>query len=311
MDPGVAWLADATDPAVRALARRDLLDEPVPAAVTLQSPLVQGLLTDPPPGNPYAKWAGAHWRLVSLVELGVPAHDPAATRIADTVLTFWAKPERLANTPIVTGRARVHASMEGNAVAAACRLGLSGDDRVAALVERLLACQWPDGGWNCDRHADARVSSFHESLPALWGLAEYSTATGDPTVRAAADRAAERLLRNGVVFATSTDRPAHPTFAVPHYPPYWHFDVLQALLVLTRSGHGQDPRTRRARKLLAERRRSDGTWRAARRWWRPPDAGGGTGAAEAVDWGDAAHQMVTLNALRVGAGVTQRVSAAR
>lgn len=299
MDPSVAWLADAADAAVRALARRDLLGEHVPADDALRSPLVQGLLSYAPTGNPYDKWAGSHWRLISLVELGVPAHHDGAARIADTVLTHWAKAERLARTVVVDGRARIHASMEGNTVAVACRLGLAGDDRVAALVERLLTCQWPDGGWNCDRRPEARTSSFHESLPALWGMHEYATATADPACRAAADRAAERLLRTEVVFSSSTDRPAHPTFALPHYPPYWHYDVLQALLILTRAGHGADPRTHRARKLITDRRRSDGRWRAARRWWRPPGAANGTGAAEAVDWGEAAHQMVTLNALRV------------
>ena len=52
--------------------------------------------------------------------------------------------------------------------------------------------------------------------------------------------------------------------------------------------------------ILRARRRKDGSWRAVRPWWRPPGAAGS--GVEAVDWADVAHQMVTLNALRVGAG---------
>jgi len=32
--------------------------------------------------HPYSKWTGAHWRLVSLVELGVPATDAKARAAA-------------------------------------------------------------------------------------------------------------------------------------------------------------------------------------------------------------------------------------
>jgi hypothetical protein len=48
-DPAVAWLLDEGDPAVRALARRELLDAPTPAEASLSSPLVRTLLTTPAP----------------------------------------------------------------------------------------------------------------------------------------------------------------------------------------------------------------------------------------------------------------------
>ncbi|WP_421741638.1 hypothetical protein [Cellulomonas sp.] len=298
-DPAVTWLVEQADPAVARLARRDLLGEPVgdPPA----SRVVQGLLTGlgDSARAPYVKWTGAHWRLVSLVELGVAEDEPAVTQAADALLGYWSRPQRLAAVPVVDGRARRCASQEGNALAIACRLGLGRDDRAVTLAEDLLSWRWPDGGWNCDLRPTASHSSFHETLPALWGLAEYASASGDRTTLDAVASAAELLLSHEVLFARSTGEPIHESFALPHYPPFWHYDVLQALLVLERAGVGADPRTARARQLLVDRRRPDGRWRAARRWWRPP---GSTGSGvEAVDWGDVAHQMVTLNALRVGA----------
>jgi hypothetical protein len=73
-DPAVQWLL-AGDPAVAALARRGLFGERVPADSALESPVVQALMADlaeeSTVSRPYRKWGGAHWRLVSLVELGV------------------------------------------------------------------------------------------------------------------------------------------------------------------------------------------------------------------------------------------------
>ena len=303
VDEPIGWLLRA-DPAVAALAARDLLGRTLPRGTTTSSPLLSGLLDGldarptAPPG-PYRKWTGAHWRLISLAELGLEPGHPAGTAACTAILDFLNRPAHVAGVQVIDGRARRCGSQEGNAIAVACRLGLAGDPRTRALAERLVQWQWPDGGWNCDLRPEARHSSFHETVGPLWGLAEYADATGDRSARDAADRAADLLLRHEVVFA-GTGALIHPDFGVPHYPPYWHYDVLQGLLILGRAGHGDDPRTGRARQLLTERRRPDGRWTAARRWWRPPGSAGGN--VETVDWGEAARQMVTLNALRVGAG---------
>lgn len=282
------------------LARRDLGGQDVPVQGALDSPIVQQLLDETSSarsGDPYAKWAGAHWRLVSLVELGVPAGS-AARGMVDVVLDHWTRPGRVDHVRIAEPRPRLHASQDGNAVAVACRLGLHADPRVRRLVEVLLDAQWPDGGWNCDRRAEARTSSVHETLPALWGLTEYAGATGDEEARRAADRAAELLLSREVSFSRRTGAPIHGSMLEPHFPPYWHYDVLRALVILHRAGYGIDGRTARARQILSDRRRNDGRWQAGRRWWRPPGRRGS--GVEAVDWAGVADQMVTLDALRIG-----------
>ena len=308
-EPAVDWLLGG-DPAVARMARQDLLGEVVDPDGALTSPVVHALLTWSAPADlpttaaqAYRKYSGAHWRLISLVELGLPAGHPQGVDLCGAVLGCWAGPRRLAQVPVVDGRARRCASQEGNAVAVACRLGLADDTRVRTLVEHLVRWQWPDGGWNCDVRPEASHSSFHETLPPLWGLAEYATRTGDPAARAAADAAAELLLRHEVAFSTRAGDPIEPSFMVGHFPPYWHYDLLQALLVLERAGWGSDPRTERAHAALTHRRRPDGTWRAARRWWRPLGSSGS--GVDVLDWDDVAHQMVTLNALRVGAGRRQ------
>ena len=307
----IGWLLASTEPGIRLQTRRNLLGERVTAAdrvEVLEGAMVRRLLDGQQAdggfgGHPYAKWTGAHWRLVSLVELAIPPGEPRAVAMAGRVLDWLTSPAHRNRIRTVGGLTRRCASQEGNALAAVCRLGLATDDRVRDIARSLVAWQWPDGGWNCDVAASGRRSSFHETLPPAWGLHEYATATGHPAAREASHRAAELLLEHHVFRSAGTGDPIHPSWQVLHYPPYWHYDVLQALVVLDRMGFVRDPRASDALDHLERRRRKDGRWRAGAYWWRPPGSTGG--AVEVVDWGRGGpNEMITLNALRVlrGAG---------
>ncbi len=238
--------------------------------------------------HPYSKWTGSHWRLISLIELGVPASNRAARAAAGNVLGWIAKPSR---PKVIAGLERRHASMEGNALAVCCRLGISRDRRVAYLAETLLRSQWSDGGWNCDVEPSARRSSFHESLAPIWGLVEYHRATGNAEALAAAQRAGELLLEHRLYRSMATGRPIHPEWLKIHWPHYWHYDFLHGLRAVELLGRLGDSRAADALALLESTRHEDGSWRATgRRYW--------TRKTEVVDWGDA-HQVVTPAALAV------------
>jgi hypothetical protein len=300
----IDWLLSSAEPAVRLLTRRDLLGEKIEETdEVLEGAIVRTLLSGQNDDggfgdHPYRKWPGAHWRLVSLVELGIPAGEPRAVRAAHTVLEWLAGPRHRSSIVAVDGLTRAHGSQEGNALAVCSRLGLAHDPRVELLAESLVAWQWPDGGWNCDRRATGRRSSFHESLVPAWGLFEYWRATGESQARTAAVRAAELLLEHRLFRSRRTGEAIHRSWLILHFPPYWHYDILQALLVISRMGLAGDPRCSDAVEELERLRRPDGRWRAGGYWWNPP--GSPRGGAEAVDWGRSGpNEMVTLNALRV------------
>ncbi|HET7419109.1 MAG TPA: hypothetical protein VFL27_01875 [Candidatus Dormibacteraeota bacterium] len=233
--------------------------------------------------HPYSKWKGAHWRLVSLVELGVPRRSRAARAAAATVLDWVASPGHTART--VKGLERRHASMEGNALAVCCRLGMARQPRVRHLVDVLLRSQWPDGGWNCDQDSKAHRSSFHETLAPIWGLVEYHRATGDASALTAARRGVELLLDHRLFRSTRTGHVIHSEWLHIHWPHYWHYDYFHALRAVAKLGLLRDRRCDDALELLQQQRGPDRAWRVSgRRYWRL--------STEVVDWGDA-HQIIT------------------
>jgi hypothetical protein len=302
----VAWLLASGEPAVRAMTHRDLIgrrsakDE----AAILDGSAVRALFAGQQEdggfgGHPYHKWGGAHWRLVSLVELGIPAGEPRARAALDTVLAWLTGTRHVRGVPVIAGLPRRCGSQEGNALAVACRLGQTENPLVQQLATSLVGWQWPDGGWNCDRHADAHRSSFNESLPPMWGLHEYARATGDTNAADAADRAAELLLEHRLFRRLADGATIKDDWLRPHWPPYWHYESLQALVILARMGRAADPRAADALNELRAQREPDGRWRGSKSWWKPP-ASKGT-SVEALDWrtDDLGDRMTTLRAMTV------------
>ncbi len=325
-DAAVQWLLRSEDPSVRYFTLTELLNTPESSAVAEatrklipRGARVRALLTGQQADggfgvHPYQKWTGAHWRLVSLVELGIPRRYPKAVRATDLVLKWLLSESHVRRVPRIEGRYRRCASQEGNALAVCSILGLSDDPRVVKLAESLVSWQWPDGGWNCDRRAEAWHSSFNESLSTMWGLSEFHKASGDKDSRIAAEKAAEfflkhrlfRSCRTGAVrppetFHSRVHRLVHPWTSI-HYPLYWHYDILQALLILSRTIRLDDPRTRDALDLVESKRGPDGSWRPEAYYWklRRKPTKVNISNIDVVDWGrNSPNEFITLNALRV------------
>jgi hypothetical protein len=309
LDPAVEWLLEADEPLIRYRTLVDVLDAPlddervssirrqIPEGQTVRA-LLSGQEADGTFGrHSYSKWTGGHWRLVSLMDLGAPADLPRVRTAIEPVLRWLTGESHRANVPVITGLARRCASQEGNALAVAVHFGSVDDERTRLLAESLVGWQWPDGGWNCDRREAAHHSSFHESLPALRGVAAYARATGDRRVGDATDRAAEFFLRHRVTFSERTGQPISSAAAQIHYPPYWRFDFLAGLRVLAESGHVRDVRASDALDLLESKRADDGTWAAEGVHFRSP---GAKSLADVVDWGRRRpSEPVTLGALLV------------
>ena len=300
----IDWLLASDEPGIRLQARRDLLDEDVAldAAEIRSGQLVSRLLAGQEKDggfgvHPYQKWTGAHWRLVSLTELGASADETRVMAALETVLTWLASDGEPEQALRIRDRYRVHGSIYANALAVATRLGMASDARVKNLAEWLLFWQWPDGGWNCDRHGHVTHSSFYESITPLWALSEFAKAAGNREAAEAAHRTAEFFLAHRVFKSHSADRVGDPKWLQLRYPEYWHYDYLHGLVMLTRAAALPDPRANEALDLLRQQQHPDGRWMpAGPQYWK-----GRRGLyGDAAGWDrDSVSLMLTLNALRV------------
>jgi hypothetical protein len=280
-DDTIRWLLEPDEPSIRYLTLTELLDFPLDSteaklarkAIAKSRRVMSIFAGQKPDGGfgvqSYDKWMGAHWRLVSLVDLAIPEGDKRAVKAANRVLDWLTSPEHKKYIRLIDGRIRRCGSQEGNALRVCSLLGMADDPRVKYLSKSLVKWQWPDGGWNCDKLKDAHHSSFHESVIPMMGLLEYYCATGDKGSLAAAKRTGEFLLRHHLFRSEKTGEIINPTWLDIRYPHYWHYNILQGLRAIAMLGKLKDSRACEALDILEQKRLTDGKWKADGYYWKP------------------------------------------
>jgi len=219
-------------------------------------------------------WAGVAWNhgwnstmhaLMLLRDMGLDPESEQARRavglVRDRVTWKGCGPPQCDNNPFFAGELEPCINGQVGAVGA-----YFGQD-VQGIIERLLAEQLPDGGWNCEAENGSMRSSFHTTICVLEALLEYERRFGSsPDVTAARLRGQEYLLARrlfrrrstGEVIADRKDRYADWTrFA---FPTWWHYDVLRGLEYLRRANAAPDERAAEAIELVVSRRDGNGRW---------------------------------------------------
>ncbi|HEU4328707.1 MAG TPA: hypothetical protein VFS21_36555 [Roseiflexaceae bacterium] len=137
---------------------------------------------------------------------------------------------------------------------------------IQRIVDRSLAEQLPDGGWNCDA-PDSTRSSFNTTICVLEALLEHELAGGaKPEVTEARMRGQEYLLERRLFRRRSTGEVIHDrksggtSWTQFAFPTWWHYDVLRGLEYLRRAGVKPDERVAEAIALVESKRDSDGRW---------------------------------------------------
>src|SRR5688572_31976125 len=138
---------------------------------------------------------------------------------------------------------------------------------VQRIVDRLLAEQLPDGGWNCEAANGSTRSSFNTTICVLEALLEYERAVGgSPEATRARLRGQEYLLERRLFRRRSTgevierDRKGDASWTRFAFPTWWHYDVLRGLEYLRRAGVAPDERLTEAIGVVASKRHDDGRW---------------------------------------------------
>jgi hypothetical protein len=271
----IRWLLDS-DPSIRWQVMRHLTDAPDEevaaerAKVATQGAGARLLALQGADG----RWGGAAWNrgwnstmhvLMLLRDLGLdPASDQARRALGlvrDGVTWKGCGPQECDGNPFFAGEAEPCINGQVGAVGA-----YFGQD-VRGIVDRLLAEQLPDGGWNCEAANGSTRSSFNTTICVLEALLEHELRAGNsPQVTEARLRGHEYLLERRLFRRRSTgevierDRKGGTAWTRFSFPTWWHYDVLRGLEYLRRAGVAPDERMAEAIDLVASKRDRDGRW---------------------------------------------------
>jgi hypothetical protein len=269
------WLLDS-DPSIRWQVMRDLTDASADevaaerARVGTEGAGARLLALQARDG----RWGGAAWNrgwdstmhvLSLLREMGLdPTSDEARRAVAlvrDRVTWQGCGPREADDNPFFAGE--VEPCINGQVVAVGAYFGQD----VRGIVDRLLAEQLPDGGWNCEAASGSTRSSFNTTISVLEALLEYEHAFGSsPEVTRVRLGGQEYLLERRLFHRRSTgevierDRKGGAAWTRFAFPTWWHYDVLRGLEYLRRAGVAPDDRLAEAIDLVASKRDDDGTW---------------------------------------------------
>jgi hypothetical protein len=277
----IQWLLDS-DPSIRWQVMRDLTDAPAEEVVAERARVAtegwgaQLLALQGVDGS----WAGTAFNqgwdstmhvLSLLREFGL---DPASNearhaigRVRDYVRWMgwdwdgkWQGKDFIGN-PFFAGE--VEPCINGQVGASGAYFGQD----IQLILDRLLAEQLPDGGWNCEAENGSTRSSFNTTICALEALLEYELAGGtNAVVTEARLRGQEYLLERRLLRRLSTgeviehDRKGETVWTRFAFPNWWHYDVLRGLEYLRRAGVTPDERMAEAIDLVESKRDSDGRW---------------------------------------------------
>jgi hypothetical protein len=269
----VNWLLES-DPSIRWQVMRDLIGAPAAdvaaerARVATEGLGAQLLALQGDDG----RWGGAAWNrgwnstmhvLMLLRDMGLDPASEEARRAVGLVrerVTWQGSPAYDGN-PFFTGE--VEPCINGQVGAVGAYFG----QNVRGIVDRLLAEQLPDGGWNCEAESGSTRSSFNTTICVLEALLEYERAYGGSAgVIAARLRGQEYLLERRLFRRRSTgepierDRKGGAAWTRLAFPTWWHYDVLRGLEYLRSAGVAPDERVAEAIGLVVSKRDGDGRW---------------------------------------------------
>ena len=271
----IPWLLDA-DPSIRWQVMRDLTDAPAgEVAVERARVAVEGLsarLLALQAAD--GRWGGAAWNrgwnstmhaLLLLRDLGLdPACGQARRALAlvrSRVTWQGCGPPECDGNAFFAGE--VEPCINGQVAAAGAYFG----ENVQGIVERLLAEQLPDGGWNCEAANGSTRSSFNTTICVLEALLEHERAFGaSAEVTGARLRGQDYLLERHLLRRRSTgevierDRKGGGAWTRFAFPTWWHYDVLRGLEYLRNAGVAPDQRVAEAIDLVASKRDGGGRW---------------------------------------------------
>jgi hypothetical protein len=264
MNRVVDWLLEPSQPAVRYLALRDLIDgtsrgelEEARRAIPdrgwanniLSKQKQGGNWLDNEDGLYRPKYLSTNWNLLLLSDLGVTREDPRIAKSCSLWMETYARADGGFDTP---GTESSEHCLVGNTARALIKFGYADDHRVGSALDLLVSTQKEDGGWHCFPSPTGTIDAW-EGMSAF---AAYPRQKWTRGMKAAAERGAEFFLERRLYRQGSRYDP----WLRFHFPYHYYYDILVGLEFTSALGYGGDGRLKPALSRLRRKRREDGRW---------------------------------------------------
>ena len=256
------WLLEPSQPAVRYLAMRDLLEgtsrgdlEEARRAVPSKG-WVAAILSRQKPGGHWVrgdrlyrpKYTSTNWMLLTLSDLGVTREDPRIAESCSLWMDKFSKKDGGFNTE---GARKSEHCLTCNPARALIKFGYADDPRVGSAFDWLVRTQQKNGGWHC-----WAFSGTIDSWEGLSAFAVYPRQKWTKKMKESVERGCEfylsrELHRQGAHY--------DPWYRF-HFPYHYYYDLLVGLDVITELGHVEDGRLDFAVAFLKKKRKKDGRW---------------------------------------------------
>lgn len=214
--------------------------------------------------GPYQpKWTSTHYTLVELKEMGVSPANRECRQSASLLLEEKEGEDggiNYAHCARALGFSDV--CVNGMLLNVASSF-VPNHAKVPLVVDFLLNCQLPDGGWNCLYRTGALHSSMHTTVSVLEGLQCYC-ASGQtfriPMIEEAIEGGIEFLLRHRMFRSHRTGTIIRSGMLQLSFPCRWYYDILRGLECLRLLGGQYDTRLEDALGIVLRKRGPDGRW---------------------------------------------------
>ncbi|TEU11380.1 MAG: nitrogen fixation protein NifH [Anaerolineales bacterium] len=296
------WLLELDNPSVRYFTLTDLLERPqsdaevrqAKAAIMTSEPVQKILDAQYPdghwikPGIGYSpKYRATVWQVIFLADLGA-TRTAQIEKACEHIFEHAQRPDGafIANK----GKSGAIICLNGNLLRSLLWFGCGDDPRGQLGLDWLAARVHGDGGFCC--HYNGRLPCAWGAVKALSAFAALPEGARPPAIQRAIERGVEFLLSYDLVKADypSGHAGVSPLWFRFGFPLTYVSNILETLSVLTRFGHGRNPRLAGAIEFMLSKQDEEGRWpleySPAKTWARFGQKG------QPSKW-------ITLNALRV------------
>ena len=244
-------------------------------------------------GQPYnPKYKGTYWQIMILSQLGLDRSDERVRKSCEYIFQFqladggfstfeeegakreyhWVE-KRMSSQGRESPNFKIWSKgtireyemscLTGNIAASLIKLGYAEDERVRRALEWLVNVQNQDGGWLCPywkAHIKDVHGCFMGTITPLDAFSQVATELGNPEMNTAIERGVEFLLMHRLFRADHHEFRTINANWLKFGFPWFFYDILRGLSVVTKLGYTRDERLNEALEILVQKQNAEEKW---------------------------------------------------